>query len=100
MRPFEQSHRRDRGKQPRQFGHLRHVGLAEENGPFRVKAAREKIQRHVQSVFAPFRGVEQRRHRMIIRDEIERLALFLQLDGGPHHPEIISEMQRAAGLDA
>ena len=37
---------------------------------------------------------------MVIRNEIERLALFLQVNGGPHHPEIISEMQRAAGLDA
>ena len=37
---------------------------------------------------------------MIIRDEIERLAFFLQLDGGPHHAKIISEVQRAGGLDA
>jgi hypothetical protein len=37
---------------------------------------------------------------MIIRDEIKRLALFLKFDGGFHHPEIISEMQGAAGLDA
>ena len=44
--------------------------------------------------------VEQRGHRVIIRDEIKRLAFFLKLDGGPHHPEIISEVQRAAGLDA
>jgi hypothetical protein len=37
---------------------------------------------------------------MIIGDEIKRLAFVLQLDGGPHHPEIISEMQRAGRLDA
>jgi len=37
---------------------------------------------------------------MIIRDKIKRLAFFLKGDGGLHHPEIISEVQRAAGLDA
>ena len=37
---------------------------------------------------------------MVVRDEIKRLAFFLQRDGRLHHPEIISEVQRAAGLDA
>ena len=27
-------------------------------------------------------------------------AFFLKRDGGRHHPEIISEVERAAGLDA
>ena len=67
---------------------------------FGSKPAGEKIQRHVQGIFAPLRRVEQRGHGMVVGDEIKRLAFFLQLDGGPHHPEIISEMQRAAGLDA
>jgi hypothetical protein len=37
---------------------------------------------------------------MVIGDEVKRLPLFLQLEGGFHHPEVIPEMQRAAGLDA
>ena len=37
---------------------------------------------------------------MIIRDEIKGFTLFLERDGRLHHPEIISEVQRAAGLDA
>jgi hypothetical protein len=37
---------------------------------------------------------------MVIGDKIIRLALVLQFDGGPHHPEIISEMQRAGRLYA
>ena len=37
---------------------------------------------------------------MVVRDEIERLALLLQLDGRQHRPEIIAQMQRAARLDA
>ena len=53
------------------------------------------------SVFcAALGGVEQRGHRVVVGDEVERLALFLQLDGGLHHPEVIAEMQRARRLDA
>jgi hypothetical protein len=37
---------------------------------------------------------------MIIRYEIKRLAPFLELDRGPHHPEIISDVEDAAGLNA
>src|ERR1043165_1487700 len=37
---------------------------------------------------------------MVICDEIKPLALFLQFNGGPHHPEIISEVQRARRLYA
>src|SRR5205823_1400003 len=62
--------------------------------------AREKIQRHVQGVFPPLPGVEQRGHRVVIGDEIERLSPVLELDGRLHHPEIISQVQRAGRLDA
>ena len=37
---------------------------------------------------------------MVIGNKIKRFAFFLKGDGGLHHPEIISEVQRAAGLDA
>jgi hypothetical protein len=37
---------------------------------------------------------------MVIRDEIKCLTFVLKLDGRAHHTEIISEMQRAAGLNA
>jgi len=37
---------------------------------------------------------------MIISDEIEGLAFFLQLDGRFHHAEIVAQMKRARGLDA
>ena len=100
MRLFQQRHRRERGENPREFTDFRHVGLAKENGFFRVKATREKIQRHRQRIFPPLLRVEQRRHRMIVRDEIKRLALILKRNGGLHHPKVISEVQRAAGLDA
>jgi hypothetical protein len=37
---------------------------------------------------------------MIVRDEIKCLALLLKFDGRAHHPEIISEVQRAGRLNA
>ena len=37
---------------------------------------------------------------MIIGDEIKRLAFLLQLNRRPHHPEIIADVQDAAGLNA
>ena len=36
----------------------------------------------------------------MIGDEIKCLALLLEFDRGPHHPEIISDVQHAAGLNA
>ena len=50
--------------------------------------------------FAPFLGVEQRSHGMIIRNKVESLAFVLQFHSRQHHPEIIAEMQRARRLDA
>ena len=100
MAALQQPHRRDGAQHPGQLGHLRHVGLPEEHRPLRVEAAGEEIQRHVERVLAALGGVDQRGHRVIIGDEIERLALLLQLDGGLHHPEVIAEMQRARRLNA
>ena len=97
---FEQTHRRYRAEQPRQFGHFRHIGLFEKHRFLRVEAAGEEIERDLEAVPAPLSGVEQRSHRVIVGDEIKRLASFLKLDGRLHHPEIISQMQRAGGLDA
>ena len=37
---------------------------------------------------------------MIIGDEIKRLALGLERDRGPHHAEIVADVEDAAGLDA
>src|SRR2546430_8331681 len=83
-----------------QLGHFRHVVMFEEHRLLRVESAREEVKRHLKRVLAAFPGVEQRRHRVIIRDEIKRLPFLLKLDGRLHHPEIVSQMQRAGGLYA
>jgi hypothetical protein len=36
---------------------------------------------------------------MVIRDEVEGFALFLKLDGGPHHPEVVTDVKRTRWLD-
>ena len=97
---LEQPHRRERRQQPSQLAHLRHIALAEEHRLGRVEPAREKIQRNVECVFTPFAGVEHRRHRVIVRDKIIRLALLLQLDRRMHHAEVVANMQRPRRLDS
>ena len=92
--PFQQAHRRDGGENPGKLRHLRHIGLPEQKRPFRVQTAGQKIQRHVPRVAPPLLRVEERRHRMIIGDEIKGLALLLQLDGRLHHAKVVSQVQR------
>ena len=36
---------------------------------------------------------------MVIRDEIERLALFLEVHGGLHRAEIVADVEFSAGLE-
>ena len=37
---------------------------------------------------------------MVIRDEVKRLALFLQAHGGLHRAEVIADVEFSAGLQA
>ena len=48
---------------------------------------------------AAFIGFEQRSHRVIVGDEIERLALFLQPHRGLHRPEVVADVEFAARLE-
>ena len=100
MRALEQSHRRDGGQNPGELGDLRHIGLAEERGPFRIEPAGEKIERHAPAVFPQRLRILQAGERVIIGDEIKRLALGLERDRRPHHAEIIPDVENAAGLNA
>ena len=76
------------------------TSLCRNSGPFRIESAGEKIERHPSSCFRakpPDRAAGQR---MIIGDEVKRLAFVLKRDRRAHHAEIISDVQGAAGLDA
>src|SRR5438876_436623 len=60
-----------------------------------MQPARDEIQCDIQGVSPALIGVEQRCHRMVIGDEIIRLAFVLQLDRRAHHPEVISDVETA-----
>jgi len=51
MSPLQQSHRRYGAENPGQLSYLRHIGLAEEGGPVRIKSAGEEIERHSARIF-------------------------------------------------
>ncbi len=74
--------------------------MAEECGAFGIKSARQKIERDAAAVFPQRVRIMQTGERMIIRDKVKRFALGLQRDRGPHHAEVISDVQDAARLDA
>ena len=97
---FQQAHGGECGEEPGEFGDFGDIRLAEENGFLGIEAAGEEIQSDIPGILAPLGGVEEGGHGMVIGDEVQRLALVLQLNGRPHHPEIVSEVQGAAGLDA
>ena len=97
---FEEAHGGQRCQKPGKFGDFGDIGLAEEEGFFWVEAAGEEIERDVHCIAAAFGGVEERRHRMVVGDEIEGFAFVLQFDGRLHHPEIVAHVQRTGGLDA
>ena len=39
--------------------------------------------------------VEERRHGMVVGDEVERFAPVLKLDCRPHHAEVVADVERA-----
>ena len=80
---------------PRKLADLGKVGLAVEDRSFRIEAAGEIIERDVVHQ-APAQGpVAHRGHRVEIRDEIDALALVLQLDVLRHRAEIVSQVALA-----
>ncbi len=100
MGALEQSHRRDGGQNPGQLSDLRHIGLAKERRSFRIEPAGEKIDGHAPAIFPQRRRILQAGEGMIIGDKIKRVAFGLERDRRPHHAEIISDVENAAGLNA
>src|SRR5512132_100625 len=73
--------------------------MPKERRTLRIESAREKIECDAAAVCAQHFRVAQTRERMVISDEIKRLAFGLQRDGRPHHAKIIADVQRTAGLN-
>src|SRR5207248_9451179 len=85
---------------PGEFGHLGHVALPEGCAAIRIETASEKIQCYSPAIGSECFRIIDRRERVIIGDEIKRLALCLERNCRPHHPEIISDVKNAGGLNA
>src|SRR5437016_12861088 len=99
MRALEQPHRRNRGQNPGQLCHLWHVRLSKKCGAFRVETASEKIECNAAAVFSQSFRITQAGECVVIGDEIKRFSLSLQSDPGPHHAEVIADVQHTTGLN-
>ena len=73
--------------------------MPKKRSALRIKAARQKVQRHAAAVFAERLRIPHRGERVIVGDKIKRFSLPLQRNSWPHHAEIITDVQRAAGLN-
>ena len=100
VRAFEQPLRRNGRQNPGQLRDLRYIALFEERSAFGIETGRKKIDRNTPDVFAENVRVAHTGQRVIIGNEIKRFALILKRDSGPHHAEIIADVQEAARLNA
>src|SRR5205085_11096750 len=87
---------------PGELGHLRDIALPEERAPLHVETAGQKVQRDPPAICPQRLRIIDRSEGVIIGNEIKGLVCrrFLERDRRPHHPEIISDMKNAGGLDA
>ena len=98
--PLEKAHVRDCPEDPGQFGHLRHVGLAKEDGLLGVEPEGQVIQSDVARVLAEDLRILNGRQGMEIGDEVEADALFLEGDVLLDGAEVIPQVELTAGLNA
>src|SRR5438034_11489968 len=73
--------------------------MPKKRSALRIKAARQKVKRHAPAVFTESLRIPHRGERVIVGDKIKRFSLGLQRNSRLHHAEIITDVQRAAGLD-
>ena len=74
---LEQAHGSHRAQEPSQFGVLRRVRLLPEHATIGIEPGRQPIEGHIQGVLPTLRRIGQRRHGMVVGDEIVSLALIL-----------------------
>ena len=91
----DRAHRRE---YPRELIHLGHGALQEEHRTLGIEAAGEEIDRELTRVSAKIRRALDRGHRVVVRDEVECLALILQPHGRLHRAEVIADVKFPAGL--
>ena len=100
MRPLEKTHPRDGGQDPRELGDLGHFGLPEERRFFRIEPESEIVERHGADVLPERSGILDRGERVVIRDEEEALAFFLERDVLADRAEVVPEVELSRRLHA
>lgn len=89
-----------RAEDPVQLEHLRHVALAEERGARRIDAQREEARGGLERERPRPCGVADRRQRVQVGDEVERLARILKADELPHRSDPVAEVEPSRRLQA
>jgi len=74
--------------------------LAKEACFLRIEPAGQKVDGDFPGMGSECDGIAHGGESVEIGDEVQRLPLFLQLDGWFHHAEVIAKMRKARGLDA
>ena len=100
MGALEVGDRHERAEEPEQLADLRNVTLAKEDRPVRLEPQREVGERRLQRVFTQRVRIVDRRERVPIGYEVQRLAIVLQLDELMHGPEVVAHVEPARRLDA
>ena len=100
MGALEQPHRAHRRENPRQFVDFGHIRLAENGCLGWVEPASKQVDGKVLDVAAQRVCISHAGHRMIVSDEVKRLALVLQLNGWQHGAKVVANVKFAAGLNA
>ena len=90
----------ERPEDPEKLSDLRNIALAKENRLVRIEAQREIGECGFERVFAQAARIVDRRERMQVGDEVEGLAIVLQLDELVHGPVVVAHVESARRLDA
>ena len=97
---LEQPHGRERAEHPGKFADLGHVTLAPEDAFGGIEPAGEPIESDAEGIVTAELGVGERRHRVVVGDEIEALVVALGSDGRLHRAKVVAQMKDARRLNS
>ncbi len=95
---LEHAHRSHRSQHPREFRHLGQIALTKENRTLWIESGGEIVEGDRMRVLPTLRGISNRRHRVVVGDEVEgRIVFVLQCDELAEGAEIVAEMEILSG---
>ena len=96
---LQQAHRRAGHQQPAQLAHLRHVGLHEQRRLVRIEPERQQVERGVERALPQLRRIADRRQRVQVGDEVERLLVVLQGDVLADRAEVVAPVESGRSVE-